>query len=287
MVGTHWLERISPRPNVLWRGRWAARYVEASRYLYDHELVLVTQGELQLRVQTREWVMKAGTFVIIPPNVLHSSSVLRAPVYRFCLHFDWTSIPAPERPICSYLPDRPPASEVVRTPAFVPKGCQVGAFHDDGRISALLETLFFRWQTGESVHRALCRPALLELLLLLLAPGAGPKRTGEPPSRLAYAVKELLDTSAPASAGVQSLLASLGCSYAHACRTFHRYFGLTPGDYLNTQRLERAKILLANPRLAVAEVGYQSGFNDAGYFCRKFREKTGMTPGSFRATLKV
>lgn len=282
----HWLERISPHPNILWRGPWAARFVEPARYLYDHELVVVSRGEFLLQVEDAQWVMRPGTFAIIPPNTNHVSRVVRGPVHRSCLHFDWVGGPAPRRPICSYHPRRPAANKMVKPPPFVPPGCLVGTFTDDGTVPALLDTLFFRWQTGTAIHRALCRVGLLELLLNLLWPAAGIRRPAGHASQLAYAAKELLDTQPLSDGGVQTLLAGLGCSYAHACRTFHRSFGLTPGEYLAAQRIERAKSLLRNPRLSVAEVGYQSGFNDPGYFGRKFREKTGLTPGQYRAARK-
>ncbi len=33
-------EQINPRVNLWWRGTWNLAYVEQSRYLYDHELVV-------------------------------------------------------------------------------------------------------------------------------------------------------------------------------------------------------------------------------------------------------
>lgn len=281
-----WLERIAPRLNILWRGPWPARFVEPPRWLFDHELVVVARGELRLEVGTDAWDLRAGMFAIVPPLTRHASIVTVGPVYRSCVHFDWTGGATPARPICCYdPPDRPSAKKAVPAPSFVPKGCIVGKVPEAAAVRALLETLFFRWQTGEAEDRALGRATLLELLLLLLWPQHGGSGRVRPTSRLAYAAKDALDALSPSVDGIQHALAGLGCSYAHACRTFQRQFGLTPGDYLTARRLERAKLLLEDPRLSVAEVGYQAGFNDPGYFGKKFRARYGKTPGRFRASL--
>ena len=48
----------------------------------------------------------------------------------------------------------------------------------------------------------------------------------------------------------------------------------------------RLENLLCNPRLTVAEVAYQSGFQDPGYFTKKFRQQTGITPIAYRKALR-
>jgi len=281
----HWLDRVSPRLNMLWRGEWPRHYVEPARFLYDHELVVVTKGKFLLRVEQEQWEMSAGSFALIPPNTNHVSITTGSPVYRSCIHFNWLCEPAPKHPICCYYPKRPAPRLVVPKPAFVPLTCHVGAFNQSGTIAALLETLFMRWQTRESFQRSLCRGAFIELLVQLLWPKTGRKNAGDPAPQLAISAKDLLDNQGQAGGSIQTLLASLGCSYPHVCRLFHKNFGLTPLEYLNAKRLERAKGLLCDPRLTVAEVGYQSGFNDPGYFSKKFRQQTGITPLYYRRSL--
>jgi len=280
-----WLDRISPRLNILWRGEWPRHYVEPARSLYDHELVLVTKGRFLLRVEQEQWEMSAGSFAIIPPHTNHVSTTTDCAVFRSCIHFDWLCEPAPRRPICCYYPKRPAPRLIVPAPPFVPIKCHVQTFSQEGTFAALLDSLFIRWQTGESFHRSLARGVFLELLVQLLWPKSEKKRAGDAAPQLAYAAKELLDNQGQAGGSIQALLASLDYSYPHVCRLFHKNFGLTPVEYLNAQRLERAKSLLCNPRLTVAEVAYQSGFHDPGYFTKKFRQQTGITPVHYRRAL--
>lgn len=60
---------------------------------------------------------------------------------------------------------------------------------------------------------------------------------------------------------------------------FHKQFGISPVKYRNTLRIERAKELLQDGSLTVAEVAYASGFESVGYFCRYYRKVTGVSPG--------
>ncbi|XHR26698.1 MAG: AraC family transcriptional regulator [Chthoniobacteraceae bacterium] len=278
-----WLERVSPRLNTLWRGEWRTGFIEPARYLYDHELVCVSKGTCRVQFEDRVEELDEGMFLIIPPAKLHVGTPVSRRVFRSCIHFDWvTAKTMPSHPFCSYHPKRPKMAHVVRTPDFVPKQCFVGRFPMDGAIPALLETLFLQWQTGEAFHQARCRGVFLELLMHLLWPKTEKSRLGDRGIQWAHAAKDALDRQEENDGSIQALLAGLGGSYSHICRLFHQHFNLTPGEYLTARKLERAKELLRDSRLSIAEIAYKVGFHDAGYFTRKFRQRNGIPPKQFR-----
>ena len=47
-------------------------------------------------------------------------------------------------------------------------------------------------------------------------------------------------------------------------------------------RIEKARKLLADPRLSVTEIGYLCGFSDSAHFSRRFRAAEGRSPSAFR-----
>ncbi|MFZ4775765.1 MAG: helix-turn-helix domain-containing protein [Terrimicrobiaceae bacterium] len=49
---------------------------------------------------------------------------------------------------------------------------------------------------------------------------------------------------------------------------------MSPVEYRNTSRIEQTKTLLRDTNLTIAEIAYQVGFQDAGYFFRQFRKLT-------------
>ena len=53
-------------------------------------------------------------------------------------------------------------------------------------------------------------------------------------------------------------------------------------NFLCNLRMEKAKVLLEDPRLRIAEVAERVGYRDQNYFCRHFKTVTGKTPKGWR-----
>ncbi len=73
-----------------------------------------------------------------------------------------------------------------------------------------------------------------------------------------------------------SFIANLS-SY-HFARTFKQATGMAPHQYILHTRIERAKSLLLQGKLSVAEVALQVGFFDQSHFTRYFKRVVGVTP---------
>lgn len=54
--------------------------------------------------------------------------------------------------------------------------------------------------------------------------------------------------------------------------------GLTPLDYVNKIRIDRAKHLLVTTNDRLYEIGQHVGFNNEYYFSRRFRQEVGVSP---------
>lgn len=65
-------------------------------------------------------------------------------------------------------------------------------------------------------------------------------------------------------------------------RRFRQATGLTPNDYVQNLRVEKARGLLKRTLMPVGEVGWSVGYRDASAFGRVFREATGVSPGEYR-----
>jgi AraC family transcriptional regulator len=78
------------------------------------------------------------------------------------------------------------------------------------------------------------------------------------------------------------LAAVAGLSRFHFSRAFSRSTGCTPQQYLMKQRVERAKDLLADRKLPLAEIGLLAGFKNQSHFTTLFRKFTNLTPKVWR-----
>ncbi|MDR3560350.1 MAG: response regulator [Negativicutes bacterium] len=66
-------------------------------------------------------------------------------------------------------------------------------------------------------------------------------------------------------------------------RVFKQEKGCNFVEFLTKVRVERAKKLLRDPDLSVVRIAMESGYQDASYFCKVFRQEVGVTPNQFRS----
>ena len=74
-------------------------------------------------------------------------------------------------------------------------------------------------------------------------------------------------------------------SPTHFCRAFTRSMGAPPHHYQIQQRVERAKLLLADSRRSITDVALASGYSASSNFATAFRRVTGVSPRQFRRSL--
>ena len=80
---------------------------------------------------------------------------------------------------------------------------------------------------------------------------------------------------------------AVGVSEDYLSRVFSRELGLSPWDYLNRYRMQRAKELLRRTNDSIRSIAHQVGFKDQAYFSRVFRKQTGSSPNEFRETTET
>ncbi len=84
---------------------------------------------------------------------------------------------------------------------------------------------------------------------------------------------------------VKDLAARLNCHPDFLSRKFKQHVGVDLSLYLQQVRIERAKVLLENPKLSIDDAAEATGFSDRIHFSKVFRRVTGLPPGEFRKQL--
>ena len=69
-------------------------------------------------------------------------------------------------------------------------------------------------------------------------------------------------------------------------KLFKHEFGISPIQYINGKKVERAQLLLFTTNMTIKEVAYTLGFSDHNYFIRLFRKMIGTTPQEYRKKLR-
>ena len=78
------------------------------------------------------------------------------------------------------------------------------------------------------------------------------------------------------------LAAMVGTSVSSFRRQFARTFGISPGRYLTTIRLNAARKLLETTEKLVSEIATETGFWDQSHLTKLFKRERGTTPGEYR-----
>ena len=92
--------------------------------------------------------------------------------------------------------------------------------------------------------------------------------------------------SAGSRAAVNDLAALCGLSRHHFMRAFRHSTGETVAKYVEAARIRRAKKLLTEGALGMAEISAALGFPSPAAFSMVFRRATGRTPGSYRGRMR-
>jgi AraC-like DNA-binding protein len=119
---------------------------------------------------------------------------------------------------------------------------------------------------------------LLTLLQNTLIESSSPTRSSQHSKKIESYLKEhLLITHSS-----QQIEADLGLNFDYLGRCLKKHTGMSPTQYIQYQRVEKAKSLLLNSNDTVPYVAEQVGIMDYNYFIRLFRKQTGLTPGAYR-----
>ena len=106
-------------------------------------------------------------------------------------------------------------------------------------------------------------------------------RGGLPPGNLRV-VRGYVETHLHEKISLRSMAQQIRMSPYHFGRLFKQSTGLSPHQYLLEQRILKAKELLADHRLAIAEISQRLGFGSRAHFTTTFRQRAGTTPRQYR-----
>lgn len=251
------------------------------RIIFDHEFVLIRDGEGEIAFDHRTYPFAAHDLFLIPPFSPHRFDAPSGkPSEHIAVHFDF----APHVPSSSRELSRRSPYEV-RFPGGLELPRQTRLLANDRIEREFIELIEAR-MSGTAWSNLRATACLVRILTALFERASTGKQKGSTEQLrnrariervLAY-VNQNLARSLPAA----ELAHIAGVSPSHFNRLFREWTGYSPLDYLRRQRIATARRLLANVDLSIKEVAAQSGFKDPYHFSKAFRQLDGLSPSQFR-----
>ncbi|GAB3102279.1 helix-turn-helix domain-containing protein [Lysobacter terrae] len=115
-----------------------------------------------------------------------------------------------------------------------------------------------------------------------LSSDAGPKLSGRSRKRLEDYIVSHLDQHL----SIDELAALAGMTPHHLIAAFRRSFGMTPLQYVISQRLQVACTLLESTRQDIMTIALATGFSSHSHLTSAFKQRFGITPRQFRRQAK-
>jgi AraC family transcriptional regulator len=169
----------------------------------------------------------------------------------------------------------------------VPHPQLVAAFDvRDALVEELCELLASELATPRPGSKLVFEGAAMALMAHLLRSCSGmvqlPARAA---GRLRWKSRErllkALRADIPPVTNLRELAAIAGLSRFHFSRQFKLAFGVTPMQFLENERVSRAKAMIREGKLRFSDIAMVLGYSEHSHFTRRFKANTGLTPTEF------
>lgn len=231
-----------------------------TRSRIDYTLMFVSKGRADVLVDGRYVPVMSGEAMFFPPDAVQSYIFLaeNKSVNKW-VHFGGS--------LCIPLAS---------------KGVSVIKIAHLNEFESALDRLINAYYGSGAMRKVLCDGYMRVIFALLSASiGKADKLSNGIEERI-KPVCDYIHTHLNEETDLDRLAAEMFVSRSRFNHIFKQYTGLSPVAYIKTMRIERAKQYLCDSGLKVSECAEALGFGDVNYFCRCFREVTGMSPLEFR-----
>lgn len=221
-------------------------------------LAIVLKGELEVCAAQKNVVVRAGNIALINCYLPHSYRARTVLEYVW-LHFDGANTSA-------FYEEFFKENESIL--------CMMEHCRVEDRVLSIIEQLK---QMGNMEETAVSRK--LHDILCDLLYGVSEQSIESP---MIAKAQQYINKNLRESIAVHEIAKYCCVSPSHFTRLFRKYTGQSPHEYCMNLRIHKAKQLLKETEMSIAEISDAIGYEYDSSFTSAFRKKVGLSPRSFR-----
>ncbi|MDD3402617.1 MAG: response regulator [Hespellia sp.] len=105
----------------------------------------------------------------------------------------------------------------------------------------------------------------------------------EPEDSTIFLIKDYISKNyANEDLSIKDISEHVFLSTSYVCTYFKNQTGSTLNQYLTEYRMERAELLLSDPRYPINDISSKVGYSNGNYFSKSFKKYTGLSPSKYR-----
>ena len=254
----------------------------------EMEWIYFQRGDFPVWINTKEYQVHAPAFMCIHPEELHAlilekdgiESAVVFPVDILCFErYD-----AAEAKVLGPL-----AEGKLRMPVLCQSGDAV--FEELSACYKEIEQMLRQMKEQKNMFYLNIKAKMLELIAVAYKHDLLTRqvREGREEAGTVENLKKVLQYigehySSPIRLSELAELVNMNEQYF--CRYFKKNIGKTITEYINVIRVEKAATALAETEDKIIDIAAACGFDNTGYFIRRFKKEKGMTPSEYRKKSK-
>lgn len=158
-------------------------------------------------------------------------------------------------------------------------------------VNQLIQRLVYTFTNNNNSKDILLDLMIQELIVRLLQTKAKAIILGDSENifsdtRIGMVIKFIKEHLTNRDISVDTLAEKACMSTSHFHKKFKNTLGVSPIDYINSEKIKFAKKLIKEKNsFQISEIAYKSGFNNVSYFNRQFKKMELMTPLKFKESI--
>ena len=253
------------------------------------EILYCTQGEYRITVNGKQYRLCKGDMIIINSNEIHEAVATLAPASYTVIKFSPELLSSTPKSVFEYKYMLPFTMENANLNKLFTRN-KIG----DNSVEEITHNILEEYTRKQYGFELAVRGEICRLFLWIL------RRWSDDGMSLDFShdlneatmlqlkeVFEYIERNSHEDITLEKSATLCGFSPSHFSRVFKRATGKNFTDYLNAQRISAAQKLLITSEMNITEIAMECGFSSTSYFIKKFRDKTGVSPKKYRASIGI